>query len=205
MRRWIGAVGIILVLGLAAWAWPLVGALQLARAAQAGDTAEVFDRVDVDVLRRSLARQIALAYLEVSGKSKKLGAFGRSLAGAAVTTVADPYVAELLTPENITALLSQGRINKVTLGTQTVAVRSELPDFPKLMNADLLSVITGSYFDQLNDFLIPVDGGHGPNDHYGIHMRRSGLTWKLGGLDLPASLVDDMARSLLEGEKTASP
>ncbi len=205
MRRWISVVGIIIGFGLAAWAWPLAGAVQLARAAQAGDTAEVFDRVDVDALRRSLARQIAAAYLDASGRGKKLGAFGRSVAGAAVTTVADPYVAELLTPENIMALLSQGRINTVKLGAQTVAVKGELPNFPKLVNGDLWSVVTGSYFDQLNDFLIPVDGGHGPNDQYGVHMRRSGLTWKLGGLDLPPSLVDDMARSLLAGDKTALP
>ncbi len=114
MRRWIWIVGTLVIIGLACWAWPLIGAAQLAQAAQTGNTADVVDRVDTDRLRRSLARQIATAYLDASGRGKKMGSFGRSIAGAAVTTVADPYVAELLTPENLTALLAHGRVNRVT-------------------------------------------------------------------------------------------
>ena len=89
MRRWWVIGGVIVVLGLGYWAWPLAGAAQLASAVRSGDAGQVFDRVDVDGLRRSLARQIANAYLDASGKGKKLGAFGRSVAGGAVTTVAD--------------------------------------------------------------------------------------------------------------------
>lgn len=204
MRRWLGIVGVIVVLGVCYWIWPLTGAMQLARAARGGDAAQVFDRVDVDALRRSLARQIATAYLDVSGKGRKLGAFGRSVAGAAVTTVADGYVAQLLTPDNVLALLSQGRVNPVKLGDRAVAVKGDLPDFTTLLNDHILSAVTGSYFDQPKDFVIPVDGGHGADDQYGIHMHLVGLTWKLGGIDLPAPLVDQMARSIQAGEPPPS-
>ena len=200
MRRWLVIVGAIVVLGLACWAWPLVGAAQLARTARGGDAGQVFDRVDVDGLRRSLARQIAAAYLDVSGKGKRMGALGRSVAGAAVTTVADPYVAELLTPDNVMALLAKGRINQVTLGGRAVAVKGELPDFSNLLDDHLLAAVTGSYFDQIKDFVIPIDGGRGVDDHYGVHMHLVGLTWKLGGIDLPAPLVAEMARSIIAGE-----
>ena len=204
MRRWSVVVGVVVVLGLTYWAWPLVGAAQLASTARSGDAAQVFDRVDVDDLRRSLARQIAAAYLDVSGKGKKMGVFGRSLAGAAVTTVADPYVAQLLTPDNVTALLSRGRVNPVSIGGRPVAVKGDLPDFSTLLDAHLLSTVTASYFDQLKDFVIPVDGGHGADDQYGVHMHLVGLTWKLGGLDLPAPIVDQMARSILTNEPPAA-
>ncbi len=35
-------------------------------------------------------------------------------------------------------------------------------------------------------------------------MHLVGLTWKLGGLDLPAPLLDQMARSILAGEPPAA-
>ena len=201
MRRWIWGLGTLVVLGLVCWSWPLIGAAQLAQAVQAGVTADVIDRVDVDRLRRSLARQIAAAYLDASGRGKKMGSFGRSLAGAAVTTVADPYVAELLTPENITELLAHGRVNQVKLGQQTVAVKGEIPTFAGLLHGNWLSLATGSYFDEITDFVIPVDGGHGADNQFGVHMHLDGVTWKLGGIDLPTALVDEMARSILAGEK----
>ena len=204
MRRWLAVTGLVVSIGLAYWAWPLVGAAQLARTARSGDAAAVFDRVDVDALRRSLARQIANAYLDVSGKGKKMGAFGRSLAGSAVTTVADPYVAQLLTPENVMALLAKGHVNEVNLGGRPVSIKGDLPDFSSLLDDHLLSAVTGSYFDQLKDFVIPVDGGHGADDQYGVHMHLVGLTWKLGGLDLPTPLLDQMARSILAGEPPAA-
>ncbi len=202
MRRWLKIVGAVVVVGLAYWAWPLVGAAQLASTARGGDAAQVFDRVDVDALRRSLARQIATAYLDVTGKGKKMGAFGRSVAGAAVTTVADPYVAQLLTPDNVMALLSAGRVNQVKLGDKTVAVRGDLPNFATLLDDHILSAVTGSYFDQIKDFVIPIDGGRGADDQYGVHMHLVGLTWKLGGLDLPSGVVNEMARNILASEPT---
>ena len=201
MRRWIWIVGTLMIIGLAGWAWPLIGAAQLAEAAQTGNSADVVDRVDTDRLRRSLARQIAAAYLQATGRGKKMGSFGRSIAGAAITTVADPYVAELLTPANLMALLQNGRVNQVQLGQQTVAIKGEIPTFAGLLNGNWLSLVTGSYFDQVTDFVIPVDGGHGVDDQFGVHMHLDGVTWKLGGLDLPATMVDEMARSILAGEK----
>ena len=204
MKRWLGIAGVLVVLGLAYWAWPLAGAAQLASTARSGDAGQVIERVDVDGLRRSLARQIAATYLDVSGKGRKMGAFGRSLAGAAVTTVADPYVAQLLTPDNLLALLSKGRVNQVSLGGRPVSVKGDLPDFSHLLDDHVLSAVTGSYFDQIKDFVIPVDGGHGADDQYGVHMHLVGLTWKLGGIDLPVPILQEMARSILANEPPAA-
>ena len=204
MRRWLKIGGAVVVAVLAYWAWPLAGAAQLASTARGGAAAQVFDRVDVDALRRSLSRQIATAYLDVTGKGRKMGAFGRSVAGAAVTTVADPYVAELLTPANVMALLSAGRVNQIKLGDRTVAVKGDLPNFTALLDGHILSAVTGSYFDQIRDFVIPIDGGRTADDRFGVHMHLVGLTWKLGGLDLPPSVVDEMARNILASEPTAA-
>ncbi len=197
MRRWIWTLVILAVLAAAYWTWPFVGAAGLASAAQRGDSAAVIERVDLPALRRSLARQIALAYLEATGKGGKAGSFGRSLMGAAATTVADPYVAELLTPENITAMIGRGKIGTVKLGDKDVAVNRDLPGFADLLHGDWLSMLTGSYFDGIASFVIPAEVKGAAADNYAVHLRLDGLTWRLSGIDLPASMVDQIARSIL--------
>ena len=203
MRRWMWVCIVLVVLAVAYWVWPFVGAAQLARAAQRGDAQDVIERVDLPALRRSLARQIASAYLQATGRAQKMGAFGRSVAGAAATTVADPYVAELLTPENITALLGQGKIAHVNVGGKAMTVDRDLPGFTGLLDSNLLSLVTGSYFDGIASFVLPAKSSASPDDDYRVHMRLDGLTWRLSGIDLPPALVDDMARSIMSSEKPA--
>ena len=203
MQRWIGGVGAVLVLGAAYWAWPLVAAAQFASTIRQGNPADIAAGIDMPALRHSLARQIARAYLDASGKADKLGSFGRSMAGAAVTTVADPYLAEFLTPENISTLFSQGHVNQVKLGDRTVAIKSDLPKVSNLFDGNALSLVTGSYFDAVTDFVIPIDDGQNPQDQYRVHMHLDGLTWKLSGLELPPPIVQEMARSLMKGDGQA--
>ena len=99
------------------------------------------------------------------------------------------------------ALLQNGRVNQVQLGQQTVAIKGGIPTFAGLLNGNWLPLVTGSYFDQITDFVIPVAGSRGVDDQFGVHMHLDGVTWKLGGLDLPPRLVEEMARSILAGEK----
>ena len=204
MRRWLAILGILAVVAAAYWVWPFFGAAQLASAAQAGNTAEVIDHVNLPALRRSLARQIATAYLKVSGKGEKLGSVGRGLAGAAATTVADPYVADLLTPENITALIGQGKIGSVKLGQREVTINRSLANIPDLFRSDVMSAIAGSYFDGIASFVIPVAAKE-PGSDYALHLRLGGLTWRLSGLDLPPAVVEDMARSILDKDGSRAP
>ncbi len=202
MRRWLWIILALVLIGAAYWAWPFFGAAQLASAAQRGDTAEVVERVDMPALRRSLARQIAHAYLQATGKAQKLTGFGLGLAGAAATTVADPYVAELLSPENITALIGQGKIGAVKLGNQTVAITRALPNVPDLFRADIMSAVTGSSFDGIASFVIPITRA-GSDQTYAVHLRLDGLTWRLSGLDLPPPVIDEMAHAILNGQTPA--
>ena len=139
-----------------------------------------------------------------------MGAFGRSVAGAAATTVADPYLAELLTPENIMALLGQGRIGTIKVGDREVAVDRDLPGFTSLFSSNLLWLITGSYFDGLKSFVIPASTGRGDAktgqvESYDVHLHLVGLTWQLSGIDLPSDMVDQMARSIMKGNRPDVP
>ena len=210
MPRWRWIIAVLVVLGAAYWAWPFLDAARLVRAARQGNSEAVIARVDLPALRRSLARQIAVAYLNATGKAEKMGAFGRSVAGAAATTVADPYLVELLTPENITALLGQGHINSIKMGDKDIAVERDLPGFSSLFSANLLWLVTGSYFDGVTNFVIPATTGRGDpktgqEESYDVHLRLDGTTWRLSGIDLPEDMVAEMARAILNGNKPDAP
>ncbi len=196
---------VAVVLGCAYWMWPLADAASLARAARENAAGEVIDRVDIPALRRSLARQIATAYLDASGKGGKLGTLGRGLAGAAATTVADPYVAELLTPANIVALLSEGKVNQVALNGHTLAVKETLPGLTDLSASDALARVTGSYFEGPTHFVVPVNPNAGPADAVRVHLNLGGLRWRLSGIDLPPALVGAMARAVLASGEASTP
>ena len=51
-------------------------------------------------LRRSLTEQIIAAYLQVTGRAKKLSPFENVVAIGIGNSIADPFVAQLVTPES---------------------------------------------------------------------------------------------------------
>src|SRR5262245_63768893 len=93
---------IIVVLALA-WigyaAWPLYDLLQLARAVERGDVAEVTHRVNFARVRASLVQQIVEAYLQ------RTGARPNPLVQGAAASIADPIVARVIPPEALAELL----------------------------------------------------------------------------------------------------
>ena len=105
MKRFWLVLLLFVVLLVAYWAWPFFGLRSLAVAIQSRDTAALTEQVDFMRLRRSFTEQIIGAYLRITGRANKLGAFGSALASAAGDTIADPWVAEIINPENLIELL----------------------------------------------------------------------------------------------------
>jgi len=102
-----GAVALVILIA-AYWAWALAGAAQLASAAERGDADAVIERVDLQALIRSLSGQIARAFADQNPElqnppSPRQGVFLNASA-------AEMLLRALLTPENIAALLTQGRV-----------------------------------------------------------------------------------------------
>jgi hypothetical protein len=104
----------LVILVAAYWGWALAGAAQLASAAQRGDAEAVMERVDLQALIRSLSGQIARAFAKQNPQLQHLPLVrqGVFLNGAA----AKMLLRALLTPENIAALLSQGRVGVLDAG-----------------------------------------------------------------------------------------
>jgi hypothetical protein len=185
------AVAISAVLGYCAW--PLVAAAELATVAERGNPAAAMDRVDLQLLRTSLERQIIRAYLRQHGHYERLSTVERGLVGSVGETVAVSLLDDMLTPENVVSLLASGQVAR---GTARDLV--QLPRLGDVFRSLSLHVLTDSYFEGLTSFV--VVGGEGAG--YRVHLQLSGAAWKLSGIDLPQDVRDRLAREVVRLEKS---
>jgi hypothetical protein len=200
VRKYIIGALVFFVLLAAYDAWPLVGAAQLATAAKSGNAEEVLKRVELPALRKDLTRQIVRAYLEATGRGPK-DTFGRNLAINVGTSIAEPYVAELLTPEHLTSLLRDGRIAG---GAQPTLISAEtLPNFSELLDSGLWTTFLRSRFDGWTSYFIDVPAGKS-GEPFGVHLHLVGTTWQLAGIELPKSLVAHIVQEVIAKEKKSS-
>jgi hypothetical protein len=186
------AVALVILLA-AYWGWALAGAAQLASAAERGDADEVIDRVDLQALIRSLSGQIARAFLDQNPQLKALppprqGVFLNASA-------AEMLLRALLTPDNIAALLAQGRVGVVGPGGKDAGTVWGMPSLGEAFNARPLQVITHSYFNGPLSFVVGLDSSDGL---YRIHMNLSGLTWRMSGVEIPEPITARLARLIAQ-------
>src|SRR5262245_26434613 len=107
--RWVSRFAFVLVLLAVAYAaWPFWAAYDFVEAVRSRDAAAVARRVNFPALRQSLGEQMVVTYLKVTGKEARVGPFGRSMAVATVTSLADPIVDRLVSAEALMELLQNG-------------------------------------------------------------------------------------------------
>ncbi|MFI5011031.1 MAG: DUF2939 domain-containing protein [Hyphomicrobiales bacterium] len=200
MRKYLFGAIAFLALAIAYQAWPLLGAAQLASAARSGDARKVLERVELPALRTQLTRQIVRAYLEKTGRAPK-GAFERNIAINIGTSIAEPYVAEMLTPENLASLLRNGRIAGAA-GQSTLLSGEKLPNFSELLDSGLWTTFARSHFDGWTSYLIKVAGDE-TSEGFGVHLHLVSGTWRLSGIDLPKSLVARVVEEVILRDKSS--
>jgi hypothetical protein len=172
-----GAVA-LLILVAAYWSWALAGAGQLASAASRGDAEAVMERVDLEALIRSLSSQISRAYLDQNPELQKLLS-QHGLQGVVVNAAAaEMLLRAFLTPENIAALLNQGRFGFLNGGPDAGTVW-RMPSLGEAFRAHPWQALISSYFDGPRSFVIGLNSSDG---RYNVHMKLSGATWRLSGL-----------------------
>ena len=178
-----GAVALVILI-VAYWAWALAGAAQLASAAERGDAEALIERVDLQALIRSLSGQIARAFADQNPELQKpppprQGVFLNASA-------AEMLLRALLTPDNIAALLTQGRVGVLGPGGKDIGTVWGMPSLGEAFNARPLEVLMHSYLDGLRSFVVGLDS---PEGRYRVHMTLSGLTWLLSGVDIPEPIT----------------
>ena len=191
MRKIIGAAVALVVLVAAYWGWALAGAAELGSAASRGDAAAVIERIDLPSLSRSLSSQISRAWIEQNPQLQKLLAMKGLEGGVINAAAAEMLLRAFLTPENLAALLSQGRA-----GGQDAGGLLRLPSFAEAFGSGgLVQTAMHSYFTGPRSFVI---GLNSPDGRYGVHMNLSGATWRLAGLDIPDAVTARVARQIAD-------
>src|SRR5271167_4029764 len=153
-----GAVALVILL-VAYWAWALAGAAQLASAAERGDAEALIERVDLQALIRSLSGQIARAFADQNPELQKPSPPRQSvfLNGAA----AEMLLRALLTPENIAALLTQGRVGVLDAGGKDAGTVWAMPSLGEAFHARPWQVLMNSHFDGPLGFVVGLESPDG--------------------------------------------
>jgi hypothetical protein len=192
--RWTLRIGFLALVGWAVFmASPFVALYQLAQAVEARDTAAISERVNFHALRLSLSKQIVSEYLRTMGRGQELDTFERNLATSAGTTLADPLVARLVTPEAVVSLLS-GR-----LPPEASAGRSSRLSVRPLEVGSVGSAVRIFMASQSRGFrniLIALPDGRPRTEQVRLHLRLSGTAWRLLGVELPQAMVTALVKQL---------
>jgi len=109
--------------------------------------------------------------------------------GSVGAGAADALLREVLTPENIAALLNTGRVGFPGSGASVW----RMPPLGEAFRAGPWRAVRNSYFDGPLSFFVGLDG---PEGRYDVHLHLSGTTWRLSGLDIPEEVSARLAREI---------
>jgi hypothetical protein len=188
MKRFISAFLLLLVLLIGYWAWPLVGLRALAAALQASDVAAINEKVDYARVRHRFTEQIIGAYLRVTGRASKLGALG-PLATTVGASIVDPWVSQIVNPENLAQLLRGG-----TVSTELGPVSFKFGNLPATLNLAWDAWLSSEY--GLGHFSVWLPPGATEASQFRLRMQLLRWHWKITGIDLPEKLRDQIAGEL---------
>jgi hypothetical protein len=195
MKRLFLALALFFAVAIAYAIWPFVGLMKIADAISRRDALELSARIIVPELKRSLIDQVALEYLKISGRDRRLSQLEVNLALGVARALADQYVTDMLQPEALFELLRE-RTALLSKPGGLVAPRLEAPNLRNLsmflQNVDY----AGSRFYVWMPFNSDRQTG------YRLQLRLSAWTWKLAGLDLPEDVRIRIANELEQRSRT---
>jgi Protein of unknown function (DUF2939) len=189
--RWIVRIVVVLVVLWAAYfVWPYFGLRSLVQAVRKHDVAAVNEQINFPALRQSLTAQMIGTYLRLTGKEARLGQF-RDLAVAATSSIADPIVAQLISAEALTDLLSSG--------WPTSVLPEKLPALRGLSSGAVGSVwqVLANSSHGLRTFSLAIPANVAPEYQFRLRLRLSGSTWKLYDVRLPEELLTRLTREMI--------
>jgi hypothetical protein len=188
MKRFLPAFLVLLALLIGYWAWPFFDLRALAAALQAGDVAAINEEVDYTRLRRSFTEQIIGAYLRLTGRASQLGALG-PLAAAVGASIVDPWVSQIVNPENLVQLL-----RGATVSSNLGPVSFRFGDLPSTLNIAWIAWLSSEY--GVGRFSIWLPPGAAGSNQFRLRMQLFQWHWKVTAIDLPEKLRDQIAAEL---------
>ncbi len=199
MRR---LTGIAIVLGLLVVGyaiWPVIGFYRIASAIEARDSPGLARLVDFPLLRKSLAKQVASTYLEITGKKKKkkLSLIEQTIALGVGTSIANSVLANLVNEATLIDLLTKGETKR------GLKIPAEFSPFTKTsLRNGWQTWWNFQYRGTAFYSFLPPDLP--PDKQFCVKLILSDWRWKLAGLDLPSTLRLQLARQVLEQKGEAA-
>jgi Protein of unknown function (DUF2939) len=188
--RWTRIIAPLLVLWVAYFVWPYFGMRSLVQAVRKQDVAGVNERINFPALRRSLAGQIIVVYLQMTGQEARLGPF-RDFAISGASSMADPLVAQLISAETLIDFLASG--------WPTTVLPEKMPALKGLSTGavgNVWQVFLNSEHG-LRTFSISLPANVGPEYQFTLHFQLSSWSWRLYDITLPKELLTRLASELI--------
>ena len=134
---------------------------------------------------RFFAEQIIGAYLRLTGRANKLG----SLEAAVGASIVDPWLSQIVNPENLAELLRGG-----TVASELGPVSFKFGDLPASLN-NAWSVWLGSEYG-VGRFSVGLPPDTAVSNQFRLRMQLLDWRWKVTGIGLPERLRDQIAQEL---------
>ena len=195
--RWTLRIAAILAVLLLAYAiWPVVGFFRIASAIEARDAPALAKLVDFRALRKNLTKQVVAAYLELTGKEKKLGLLGKTLRPRHrhVLRRADHRAAAQRTDPH--RPLSKGE------GGAGIKVPAEFAPFSaNAMKSGWQTWWASEY--GLGDYYVYLPPDKPLDKRFKVKLSLTDFQWKLAGIDLPEPMRLELAQELMKRREAA--
>ena len=196
--RWTLRIAAILAVLLLAYAiWPVAGFFRIASAIEARDAPALAKLIDFRALRKDLTKQVVAAYMELTGKERKLGLLGKTFAVGVGTSYAEPIIAQLLNEQTLIDLLTKGKA-----GDGSIKVPAEFAPFsPNAMKSGWQTWWASEY--GLGDYYVYLPPDKPRDNQFKVKLSLTNTQWKLAGIDLPEPMRLELAQQLMKRREAA--
>ena len=195
MRKTISALVVLIVVWLSYVIWPLHDVLALARAFETRNVEMLRYHINFPAVRASLTRQIVEVYLKHAGI--KVNPMVQGAAVGAASSIADPIVAKLISPEAFAAFMHAGWPETVVPEKPASAVGIT----PQSVGNGWQIFADTDY--GLGRFEVSLPGTLPRAQRFVLAFRLTQWRWRLVGVTLPETIQALLADELIKAVKPA--
>jgi hypothetical protein len=194
MRKTFWIVVILVVAWSAYVIWPVVGFYRIVAAVESRNAAALSQLVDFRHLRKSLTKQLLATYLKLTGKEKKLGLLGKSIAMGVGSSIVEPIVARLVNEETLMDLLTKG-----SAGGAAKVPGDLIPFSENALRSGWQTWWKSEY--GLGEFFVRLPPDKSADEQFKVKLSLASWQWKLSSIDLPDQLRVQLVQEILKKQE----
>ena len=192
--RWAARVSLVFLLLVAAYTvWPFLDLYRIAKAIERRDVVGLSEQIDLRSLHASINRQVAAAYLRLSGKEASLGRLGSHVAVGVAASLAQPAMADHASTERLLDLLADGWPREALTGSSGKRIAL----MPRTLGTVWRLYANSEY--SLQNFYVSVPVAVPPLQRFRLRLRLIQWTWKLVEVQMPEEFRLRLANELIKG------